>query len=312
MTEQPTIRKNLLIVIGGPTAIGKTSVAIQLAQHYQCDILSADSRQFYKEMTIGTAKPDAEELAAAPHHFINSLSIEEEYNVGCFEQDGLTKLEELFQEKNIAILVGGSGLYIRALCEGLDVFPDISEEIIQAVEADYKTKGITALQEELKSKDAAYFEEVDVANARRLMRALCVIRAVQKPFSEFRKQHLIPRSFECIYIALTTDRQVLYDRINLRVDKMMEAGLLEEVRTLYPYRYLKSLQTVGYQEFFPYIEGETDLEAAVELVKRNSRRYAKRQMTWFRNQQPKGSHWNYFAPNQLAEMIELIGGGGVG
>jgi len=294
-----------LIVIAGPTAIGKTTLAIQIAQHLKCDILSADSRQFYREMNIGTAKPDADELAAAPHHFIDSLSINDAYSVGDYERDALKKLEEVFLTNDKAVLVGGSGLYIKALCEGMDVFPDVPEEIKLALEKELEDNGLAPLEAELKEKDQEYFLEVDKSNSRRVLRALSIIRATGKTFSSFRTRNIYPRPFQCIYIALTADREKLYERINLRVDKMLETGLLDEVKELYPKRNLKSLQTVGYQEFFKHFDGEISMEEAIELVKRNSRRYAKRQMTWFRNQQPVGSQWHYFAANDFDNIIKL-------
>ncbi len=295
-----------LLVIAGPTAIGKTTLAIQLAQHYKCDILSADSRQFYREMNIGTAKPDAEELAAAPHHFIDSLSIEDAYSIGDYERDALKKLEDIFTTNDTAVLVGGSGMYIKALCEGLDVFPDVPEEVKVQLEKELEESGLAPLEAELKEKDLQYFTEVDSSNSRRVLRALSVIRATGKTFSSFRTRNISPRPFRCIYIALTSDREKLYERINLRVDKMLEAGLLDEVKDLYPKRSLKSLQTVGYQEFFKHFDGEISMEEAIELVKRNSRRYAKRQMTWFRNQQPSGAQWRYFEANDFDKIVSLV------
>lgn len=300
-----TNSKKTLIVIAGPTAIGKTTLAIQVAQHYKCDILSADSRQFYREMNIGTAKPDAEELAAAPHHFIDSLSIEDAYSVGDYERDALKKLEEIFLTNDTAVLVGGSGLYIKALCEGLDVFPDVPEEVKLQLEKDLEENGLAPLAAELKEKDLEYFTEVDSSNSRRVLRALSIIRATGKTFSSFRTRNISPRPFQSVYVALTSDREKLYERINLRVDKMLEAGLLDEVKSLYPKKSLKSLQTVGYQEFFKHFDGETSMEEAIELMKRNSRRYAKRQMTWFRNQQPAGAKWNYLAPDDLDAVVSL-------
>lgn len=295
-----------LLVIAGPTAIGKTTLAIRLAQHYKCDILSADSRQFYREMNIGTAKPDAEELAAAKHHFIDSLSIQNSYSIGDFERDGLRKLEEIFQTNDMAILVGGSGMYIKALCEGLDDFPNVPEEVTLGLEKEFEELGLSPLYDELKEKDREYFLEVDRANPRRILRALGIIRATGKTFSSFRMRNISPRPFRCVHVALTADREKLYERINLRVDKMLEAGLLEEVKKLSPHQDLKSLQTVGYQEFFRHFDGEISLEEAVELVKRNSRRYAKRQMTWFRNQQPAKGTWHYFVANEFDKIVELV------
>ncbi|MGK0365841.1 MAG: tRNA dimethylallyltransferase [Saprospiraceae bacterium] len=301
-----TAQPKTLLVIAGPTAIGKTTLAIQLAKHYNCEILSADSRQFFREMNIGTAKPDAEELAAAPHHFIDSLSIDDTYSVGDYERDALKKLEDVFSTNDIAVLVGGSGLYIKALCEGLDVFPDVPEVVKVQLEKELEESGLATLEAELKEKDPEYYMEVDRSNSRRILRALSVIRTTGKTFSSFRTRNISPRPFQCIYIALTSDREKLYERINLRVDKMLEAGLLEEVKELYPKRAFKSLQTVGYQEFFKHFDEELSLEEAVELVKRNSRRYAKRQMTWFRNQQPAGAKWHYFAPDDLEAILNIV------
>jgi len=298
-------KSKTLIVIAGPTAIGKTTLSIQLAQHFNCEILSADSRQFYREMNIGTAKPDAKELAAAPHHFIDSLSINDAYSVGDYERDALQKLEEVFSQHDTAVLVGGSGLYIKALCEGMDVFPEVPEDVKVQLEKELEENGLTALSAELEEKDIEYFEEVDNSNSRRVLRALSIIRATGKTFSSFRTRNISPRPFRCLYIALTSDREKLYARINLRVDKMLEAGLLDEVKKLYSKRDLKSLQTVGYQEFFKHFDGEISLEEAVELVKRNSRRYAKRQMTWFRNQQPAGSQWHYFEAGDFDDIVKL-------
>lgn len=305
-SSKNTTQQKTLLVIAGPTAIGKTTLAIQLAQHYNCEILSADSRQFFREMNIGTAKPDAEELAAAPHHFIDTLSIDDAYSVGDYERDALKKLEDVFSTKDMAVLVGGSGLYIKALCEGLDVFPDVPEAVKVQLEKELEENGLAPLEAELKEKDHEYFMEVDRSNSRRILRALSIIRATDKTFSSFRTRNISPRPFRCVYISLTSDREKLYERINLRVDKMLEAGLLDEVKSLYPKRALKSLQTVGYQEFFKHLDGEISLEEAIELVKRNSRRYAKRQMTWFRNQQPAGGNWSYFAASDFDKIVSSI------
>jgi len=239
------LKNNYLIVIGGPTASGKTALSIQLAHHFKTEIISCDSRQFFKEMNIGTAKPDAEELAAAPHHFINSRSIFDDYSVGDFERDALAFLEKFYLKNDVAIMVGGSGMYIRALCEGLDEFPDVPIEIKAKVEKDLEEKGIIFLQEELKIADSTYYQEVDLNNSRRLVRAISVIRTSHQPFSSFRKKDKNSRPFIPIYVLLEMDRVKLYDRINRRVDLMMEAGLLNEARNLMPYKNLKSLQTVG-------------------------------------------------------------------
>jgi tRNA dimethylallyltransferase len=293
-----------LIVIGGATATGKTAAAIQMAQHFGAEILSADSRQFYREMGIGTAKPNAEELAKAPHHFINSLSVTDDYSVGDFESQALSLLEKLYETYDVAVLVGGSGLFIRALCEGLDEFPNVPNEVVQNVEAQLKQSGIVALQAELKLLDPVYFEEVDLNNPHRLIRALSVCRASGMPFSSFRTQVKKQRFFTPIYVRMELERTVLYEKINLRVDEMMQQGLLEEARALYPLRHLNALQTVGYQELFSFFDGKCSLEEAVEHIKQNSRRYAKRQSTWFR----KEAHWATFKPEEMEQLVSLLEG----
>jgi tRNA dimethylallyltransferase len=297
-------KNKFLIVVGGATATGKTATGIQLAQHFETEILSCDSRQLYREMTIGTAKPTAEELAAAPHHFINLLSIEDDYNVGNFERDALKLLDNLFFKKNVALLVGGSGLFIRALCNGLDEFPTIPLEVKKEVQSLFEKEGLIALQEAVKNADPVYFEKVDQQNPVRLMRALDVIKASGKPFSSFQNQKKKFRNFTPIYINVLMDREQLYERINRRVDLMLEAGLLEEAKSLFPYKEKNSLQTVGYQEFMNFFDGKITLDEAIELVKRNSRRYAKRQMTWFR----KEDHWTGFQANEIDKMIEYVEG----
>lgn len=295
-------KNKFLIIVGGATATGKTATGIQLAQHFETEILSCDSRQFYREMTIGTAKPTTEELAAAPHHFINLLSIEDDYNVGEFERDALKLLDEIYLKKNVVILVGGSGLFIRALCDGLDEFPKIPIQIKNEVQDLFNNEGLEALQEAVKKADPIYFEKVDQQNPVRLMRALDVIKASGKPFSSFQNQKKKTRNFTPIYINVVMDRQQLYERINRRVDLMMEAGLLAEAKSLFPYKEKNSLQTVGYQEFMNYFDKKITLEEAIELVKRNSRRYAKRQMTWFR----KEDHWVKFEANEIEKIIEYV------
>jgi len=291
-----------LLVIGGATATGKTALSIQLAQHYQTVILSADSRQFYREMNIGTAKPTPEELAQAPHYFINSLSITQPYSVGDYERDALALLEKLYQQHDLVILTGGSGLFIRAVCEGLDDFPAIPDTIRQNIQKLYEKEGLEGLQMILQEVDPDYYEEVDLQNPVRLMRALEVYQTSGKPFSHFRNQPSPPRPFLPIYIKLEMPREQLYARINQRVDQMMEAGLLEEVRALLPYRALNALQTVGYQELFDYLDGKTDLDSAVALITQNSRRYAKRQGTWFR----KRPHWKGFKANDVGGIKDFV------
>ncbi len=300
---QTTTKK--LIVLAGPTAVGKTACSLQLAEKFGWEILSADSRQFYREMNIGTAKPSENELNRVPHHFINSLSIFDEYDVGQFERDALQCLQQLYEKQHSALLTGGSGLYIRALCEGLDDFPQIPRSIAQTVERDLREKGLEYLQEELRQNDPAYYRQVDLNNPRRLQRALAVIRHTGRPFSAFRQMEKNAtkknRPFETHYFLLMRPREELYQRINRRVLLMMEQGLLDEARQLFPHRHLKALQTVGYQELFDHLEGKISLDEAVNLIQRNSRRYAKRQLTWFK----KGT-WQRFHPEELPALQKTI------
>jgi tRNA dimethylallyltransferase len=271
-----------LIVIAGPTASGKTAAAIKLAQHYETVILSADSRQFYREMTIGTAKPTPSELAAVKHYFIDSHSVTEPFSVGDFEKQGLTLLDKLFQDHNVVLLVGGSGLYIKALCEGFDNIPQADTVIRKQLNDEFARTGIMALQDELKTADPAYYNEVDLNNPQRIIRALEVYRSTGQPFSSFRKSTVNQRPFNILKIGLDLPREVLYDRINQRVDAMVKDGLIEEVKTLIPYRHLNALNTVGYSEVFDYLDNKIDLNRAIELIKQNTRHFAKRQLTWFR------------------------------
>lgn len=290
-------KASYLIVVGGATASGKTAVAIRLAQHFGTEILSADSRQFYREMNIGTAKPSPEELAAAPHHFVDFLSIEDQYTVGDFERDALARLETLFQTQQYAVLCGGSGLFLRAVCEGLDKFPEIPTTIRQDLVTELEEGGIKALQAELLERDPAYYQVVDLQNPQRVIRALEVCRASGTTYSSFRSGQKAERPFKIIYLHVYREREELYQRINQRVDHMIEAGLEAEAKALFPFRQYNTLQTVGYQEFFAYFEGKTSYEEAIELIKRNSRRYAKRQLTWLR----KRDHWKIINPNDTVE-----------
>ncbi len=273
---------NQLIVISGPTASGKTSLAIETAQKVNTEIISADSRQFYRELTIGTAKPSVEELRAVPHHFINSKSISEHYSAGDFEHDALSKIHELFVDHSQVVLVGGSGLYIQAVTQGFDQLPEVDFSIREELNHKYNELGIDYLVNELQSIDPSYAEQVDTSNPQRLIRALEVIKSSGRPFSELRKQNQENRPFDIHFYGINWERETLYERINQRVDIMMEQGLFEEVKSLYPLRELNALQTVGYQELFRAIEGELSVDEAVELIKRNTRRYAKRQLTWFK------------------------------
>lgn len=281
-------QKNHLITVVGPTAIGKTALAIALAKHFGCEIISCDSRQFYKEMTIGTAVPSEDELQTIPHHFIQNKSIFESFTVGDFERETLDLLDELFKKNPIQIMVGGSGLYIDAITKGMDVFPDVSEEIKQKVEDLYDEKGINILQELLKEKDQKFYHSISeknpqtLVNPQRMKRYVSVCLASNLPYSHFLNKNETSRNFTPIFIGLNTDREELYQRINKRVDLMMQNGLLEEVRQLLPHRNINTLQTVGYRELFDYLDGNFSLETAIEEVKKNTRRFAKRQFTWFK------------------------------
>ena len=276
-------RKKLL-VIGGPTACGKTDYAIARALALQTEIISADSRQFFRELKIGAAPPDFTQLATVKHHLVGHLSIAQDYNAAQFEADALTRLKTIFKTHNTAIVVGGSGMYINALLFGFDDIPDVPSEIRLAINADFIENGIAPLQRELQEKDPSYWEQVDQNNPKRIIRALEVIRHTGKPFSAMRKGKKKTRAFDYTFVALNRPRQELYDRINLRVDLMMEQGLLAEAEQLLPYREKQALQTVGYRELFDYFVGTISLETAVDRIKQNSRRYAKRQLTWLRAQ----------------------------
>ena len=279
---------NYLITIIGPTAIGKTALSIALAQHFGCDIISCDSRQFFKEMKIGTAVPSDEELAGATHHFIQNKSIFESYSVGDFEQEALTKLDELFQKNNIQIMVGGSGLYVDAVLKGFDDFPDIDNSVRETINAKFDTLGIEYLQQQLQELDSEYYNKLSVENPQTLQNPQRMKRFVEvcigsgKPYSSFIGKRKNVRNFTPIVIGLEADRDVMYDRINQRVDIMLNEGLLAEAQSLYPNKHLNALQTVGYRELFDYFDRKTTLEFAIEQIKMNTRRFAKRQITWFK------------------------------
>jgi len=290
-----------LIVVAGPTAIGKTAAAIELAKHYNTVILSADSRQFYREMSIGTAKPTEEELAAAKHYFINSHSITKPFNVGDYEKECLKLLDDLFQIHDKIILVGGSGLFIKAVCQGFDEFPDTEPGIRESLNAAFADKGIIPLQEKLKLVDPDYYNEVDLNNPQRVIRALEVFESTGKPFSSYRKSNSNKRPFNIIKLGLNMERRDLYERINQRVDNMISEGLVDEVKSLLPYRHLNALNTVGYSELFDYFDEKTDLQTAIALIKQNTRRFAKRQMTWFGKD--KGIIW--LAANKKDLITEM-------
>lgn len=284
---------NTLFVVGGATATGKTATSIWLAQAFGTEILSADSRQFYREMSIGTAKPTLAERQQAPHHFIDSLGVADDYSVGNFEQDALKVLEQIFQTRKTAILTGGSGLYLNAVCAGLDVFPAISVETKNRVAAGEQTKGLEWLQAQLAELDPVYFSKIDRQNPARLRRAVEVCLESGRPYSSFLVQHKTPRPFQPVYLLLELPRAELYARIEARVDAMMEAGLEAEARTLIPWRHRPALRTVGYEEWFDFFDGKISRAEAIEKIKQHSRNYAKRQATWFR----KHGDWTVFHPD---------------
>jgi len=295
-------RNKNLIIITGPTAIGKTGLAVFLAKQLNTEIVSFDSRQFYKEMKIGTAVPTGKELAEVPHHFIQNLSIHDDYSVGDYERDALKKLEELFQKYNSVVMVGGSGMFEKAVTEGLDEFPEIDRKIREELNAEFQKSGIEKLQEELESADPDYYSQVDLNNPVRIIRALEIFRGTGKQFSSFRKKQSAQRNFNTIKIGLELPREEIYDRINRRVDLMMEEGLLNEAKSLYEFKELNSLQTVGYRELFDYLDGKSDLESVVEEIKKNTRRYAKRQLTWYR----KDEKIKWFSPFEKEEILQFI------
>ena len=291
-----------LIVLAGPTASGKTATAIKLAKAFDAEIISADSRQFYKELSIGTAAPTAEELAQVKHHFVHNLSIEDKYDVADYERDVLYFLKQYFNTKNVAIMTGGSGLFIDAVCNGLDEMPDISEEVRNRVSKMLEADGIEGLQREVERVDNDYFQVVDKQNPRRLQRALEVYYQTGKPYSTFRQRNVAKRDFDITKLAILWDRDKLIERINQRVDMMMQQGLLDEVKSVYQKRHLNSLNTVGYKELFDYLDGKCTLEQAVEQIKINTRQYAKRQMTWLR----KNNDYQWFTIDEVEIIIENL------
>ena len=303
LTNLITMNTKTLIIVLGPTAIGKTCLSIQLAKHFNTEIISADSRQFYKELLIGAAPPNTEELKEVQHHFIQYLSVSEDYNVGKFEEDAINKIEKLFINKDKIIMVGGSGLYIDAICKGFDKMPETPTEIREKVIELYKINGLEFLQNEVEKKDPLFYKEVDKNNPQRLLRALEVMYDTNKTFSSFRKKEDKKRNFNIIKIGLESNRELLYNRINSRVDRMMKNGLLKEVESLINFKNKNSLQTVGYKEIFECLEGETSIDEAISKIKKNSRRFAKRQITWFK----KDTSIKYFSPKSLEEIIKFIG-----
>ena len=291
-----------VIIIAGPTAVGKTSVAIQLAKHFNSEIISADSRQCFKELNIGVARPSADELAAVPHHFIASNSIHEKVDAVVFEKYALDKVQELFKKHDVVVMVGGTGLYIKAFCEGMDEMPEVPMQVRENIIANYELKGIEWLQEQVKEKDPLFYAKGEIKNPQRIMRALEIKEVTGQSIIELRSGNKAERDFNIIKIGLELPKEELHRNINTRVDKMIEAGLLNEVKSLLSYKDLNALQTVGYAELFDYLDGKTSLEQAIEKIKTNTRQYAKRQMTWFK----KDKEMKWFGPLDVNAMIAYV------
>lgn len=291
-----------LIVIVGPTAVGKTGVAIQVADHFHTEIVSADSRQIYKELTIGTAKPSEVELQQVPHHFINTHSIHNEYNAAQFAEEALALIYKLFEKHDYLIICGGSGLYVKALLEGFDDIPEVADEVRDQLIEEFEDKGLLWLQNKMRELDPGYFQKIDQKNPVRLMRALEVKLSTGKSISSFQTITKKEHPFSIVKIGLELDRAELYKRIDERMDQMIALGLFEEAHQLVPHRNLNALQTVGYREIFEYLDGKYDREEAVRLLKRNSRRYAKRQVTWFK----RDEEIVWFRPDQFNELLSVI------
>lgn len=301
-TTTMSSKRGTLIVVVGPTGSGKTALAVALAQHYCAPIISTDSRQFYRGLPIGTAQPTAEELAAAKHYFIADREVEDDNNCGKYESEALALLDELFKQHDYVVAVGGSGLYIQALCEGMDNLPEGNDALREELKMRLENEGIECLAAQLRELDPEYANVVDIQNPARVMRALEVCLTTGRPYSEQRSGEHKERPFNIIKIGTDMPRDILYERINRRVDMMVAEGLVDEARAMYPKRYLNALQTVGYRELFDHFDDKCSMEEAIELIKRNSRRYAKRQMTWFRRDASIG----WFAPGDIDNIIAHI------
>ncbi|HEX7414650.1 MAG TPA: tRNA (adenosine(37)-N6)-dimethylallyltransferase MiaA [Bacteroidia bacterium] len=291
-----------LLIICGATAVGKTTLSLQLAKHFNTEIISADSRQLYTEMNIGTAKPTQEEMQGIPHHFVGNISIHQNYTAGDYERDVINKLDELFTQHNLVIMCGGTGLYIDAVCKGFDAGLQSNEAIKKEITESYKQKGLTWLQNEVKKLDMVFYHQADINNPQRLMRALEVCLATGKPFSSFRKSVAVKRNFNVIKIFLNQERESLYTKINQRVDEMMTKGFLKEAGSLYPHKQVNALNTLGYKELFDFIENKTSLEKATELIKQHTRNYAKRQITWFKHD----DDCTTFHPNEIEKIKAFV------
>jgi len=298
----PKQKKNLIVLVG-PTAIGKTKLAIQIAQKFKTVILSADSRQFFKELKIGTAAPTSLEREAIVHHFAGNLSIHDYYNASRYENDALRKIDEIFRHNDFIVLAGGSGMYVDAVCNGIDAMPDADQKIRNEVAELFQEQGINYLREKLQQLDAEYFEIVDKANPNRMRRAIEVCMQTGRTFTSFRVKKITPRNFSILKIGINRPREELFENIDLRTEQMIAYGLLDEVKNLQPYRELNALKTVGYKEIFEYFDGDISLAQAIENIKTNTRRYAKRQLTWFKRD--KNIRW--FLPGQFDDIIEYIG-----
>jgi len=297
MNSKPT-----LLVILGPTGVGKTNISLRLAERFACPIVSSDSRQFYRELKIGTAAPTEDQLNRATHFFIGSHSIFDEYNAGQYESDAMKLLDELFQKQEIVMLVGGSMMYIDAICNGMDDIPTVDAEIRSFWQKQYANFGLEFIQNELKRLDPKHYQEVDLLNPKRIMHALEICNMTGRPYSELRTGQRKERPFDILKIGLNRPRAELYERINARVDEMMTDGLLEEARQFYEYRHLNTLNTVGYKELYEYMSGNWTLEFAVSMIRQDSRRYAKRQLTWFNRD--KEIHW--FHPDEEERIMEFV------
>ena len=292
--------KNILIVLLGPTGVGKTEISINIASHFKCEIISADSRQFFREMRIGTAVPSEIQLQTIKHHFIRFLSIEDYYSSSLFERDVLDLLPQLFSKNNVMLMSGGSGMYIDAVCNGIDEIPDIDPSVREKYIARYRKEGIEGLKVTLKQLDPVHYTKVDLNNYKRILRALEICETAGRPYSSFLKKQKREREFGIIKIGIERSREDLYHRINSRVDDMVRQGLEEEARQLYNFRNLNALNSVGYKEYFEFFDGNIPREKAIELIKRNSRRYAKRQLTWW----GKDKEIRWFKPEEIEEIID--------
>jgi tRNA dimethylallyltransferase len=296
------MKQKYLIIIVGPTAVGKTSVAIALAKIFNTEIINADSRQVYREMKIGTATPSAEQLASVRHHFVGSRSVQDYFNASMFEIEAIELLSRLFMQYDLVIMTGGSGMYVDAVCNGIDDFPTVNAVIRENLKAAFQQKGIDWLRLQVKESDPVYYSQVDLNNPKRLLKALEIITMTGLPYSSFLTRRKKERDFDIVQIGLNLERKTLYDNINMRVDNMIRKGLLEEVKALLPFRELNALNTVGYKEIFDHLDGKITLEETIDLMKRHTRQYARRQLTWFRNS--KDIRW--YTPDQQSEMIRYI------